>query len=173
MRHRPRILSVGVATAVVVLDQVVKAAATASDASGATVVRNRDVAFGAFGGPAPLLAIGAVVALTLFIGVVVRSATRIGVSPAPGALVAGGLVANVCDRVRLGAVRDFIPTPWAIVNLADLAVFVGMTALVAGFALRAHALHRSSHRIALGVPALGARIVTRRGAVTRDTGGTG
>jgi len=42
------------------------------------------------------------------------------------------MIAYTFDGLRLGAVRDFVTTPWAIINLADVAdVAVG----VAGNAL--------------------------------------
>ena len=39
----------------------------------------------------------------------------------------GGAASNLADRVILGAVRDFIPTPVVIFNIADVAVLVGVT----------------------------------------------
>ena len=45
------------------------------------------------------------------------------------ALVIGGGLANTLDRARFGAVRDFIRTPWAIVNVADLCVVAGVVLL--------------------------------------------
>jgi lipoprotein signal peptidase len=42
----------------------------------------------------------------------------------------------VLDRARFGAVRDFIPTPFAIINVADIAVVVGVVALGLGLASR-------------------------------------
>jgi lipoprotein signal peptidase len=40
------------------------------------------------------------------------------------------------NRIRLGSVRDFLATPWAIVNLADLAVAAGLIGLVIALAAR-------------------------------------
>ena len=47
----------------------------------------------------------------------------------PGLLIGGG-TSNLADRLLFGAVRDFVPTPWVLWNLADLAVLVG----IAGYA---------------------------------------
>ena len=48
----------------------------------------------------------------------------------PGLLI-GGASSNLLDRLLLGSVRDFLATPWAVINLADLAV----VAAVVGVAL--------------------------------------
>ena len=54
----------------------------------------------------------------------------------PGFLL-GGASSNLADRLLLGSVRDFLATPWAVINLADLAV-------VAAVIGAAHA-HRPRH----------------------------
>ena len=41
-------------------------------------------------------------------------------------LLLGGAMANLTDRVILGSVRDFLPTPWLVFNLADVAMVVGV-----------------------------------------------
>jgi lipoprotein signal peptidase len=41
-------------------------------------------------------------------------------------LLVGGALGNLADRILHGAVRDVLLTPWAVVNLADLAVVLGM-----------------------------------------------
>jgi lipoprotein signal peptidase len=43
----------------------------------------------------------------------------------PGLLV-GGASSNLADRLLLGSVRDFLATPWAVINLADLAVLAAV-----------------------------------------------
>ena len=44
----------------------------------------------------------------------------------------GGAVGNLADRLRLGAVVDFIDVgPWPIFNLADSSIVIGMAMLVA------------------------------------------
>jgi len=45
--------------------------------------------------------------------------------------VIGGAVGNIIDRVRAGAVTDFIKLPhWPAFNLADAAITVGVISLV-------------------------------------------
>jgi lipoprotein signal peptidase len=117
---------VPVAAAVVVDDQLTKAVATQRG----LVLHNPSYALGVLGGPAPLLILGTVAVMAVFFSLVVPRAMAFGVPPAIPALIAGGMLGNLVDRVRLGAARDFITTPWAIVNLADLAVAVGLVAFV-------------------------------------------
>ena len=55
------------------------------------------------------------------------------------AFVAGGMIGNTLDRIRLGSVRDFLVTPWAIVNIADIAVAAGIIGVVVTLAAHAPA----------------------------------
>jgi lipoprotein signal peptidase len=115
-----------IAGAVVVDDQITKAIAEHRG----LVATNSAYALGVAGGPAPLLIGIALVVLGAFLALAVLAAPVIGVPPFVTALITGGLLSNTFDRVRLGAARDFLTTPWAIVNLADIAVAVGIVAFV-------------------------------------------
>jgi signal peptidase II len=42
------------------------------------------------------------------------------------ALLVGGAISNLLDRLLTGAVHDFIATPWVVFNLADLAVLAAV-----------------------------------------------
>lgn len=98
-----------------------------------TMVWNHAITFGMLGGLgrfAPIVfsivALGAV-AFLIFI---VMTATRLNVALAAGA-VAGGALGNVIDRVRLGAVVDFIHLhihgwSWYVFNVADMAIDCGV-----------------------------------------------
>ena len=108
------------------------------------VPRNPAYAFGIVGGPAPMLIVGAVLVLGAFLVVADVLAVRFGISVVMPALVAGGTIGNTLDRVRLGSVRDFLVTPWAIVNLADFAVAAGIVGLVIALAAQAPKL-RAQH----------------------------
>src|SRR5215210_1515688 len=119
-RRQSVLFAASVTAGVIFVDQAAKALAMRSGSPMATAVHNRALAFGVLSGPALLLVVGAIAMLTLFLGVVVRLAVQVGLSPIPPALICGGLLGNLADRVRLGAVRDFLVTPWAIVNVADL-----------------------------------------------------
>jgi lipoprotein signal peptidase len=119
-------VSVPVVAAVVLDDQVTKSAA----AKAGLVAHNPAYALGVVGGPATLLILGTILVMVAFIAFVARPAVAFGVSPIAPALIVGGMLGNAIDRVRLGAARDFVTTPWAIVNLADIAVAAGIVTFV-------------------------------------------
>jgi signal peptidase II len=95
-----------------------------------TNVRNKGVAFGAFGGgglPVTLLTIGAV---ALLIGYFALHATRPWLW-LPVGVIAGGAFGNLLDRFRLGAVIDFIdPMLWPAFNVADTGIVLGILGLL-------------------------------------------
>jgi signal peptidase II len=110
---------------VVALDQGTKALATSLVDRGDRVevlpflafenVRNEGVAFG-LGGEISAVLIGATI--VLLVGL-------------PAALLLGGALGNLADRVRDGAVTDFIDLPlWPTFNLADVAITVGVLLLL-------------------------------------------
>jgi lipoprotein signal peptidase len=41
-------------------------------------------------------------------------------------LIMAGAASNLADRLVFGSVRDFIPTPWAVFNLADVFLAAGV-----------------------------------------------
>jgi signal peptidase II len=102
-----------------------------------TMVWNRGVTFGllnGFGAWSHLLlaavALGVVAALIVWLR---RAESRL-VAIALGAIV-GGALSNVIDRLRFGAVVDFIHAhlggwSWYVFNLADAAIVCGVAALV-------------------------------------------
>jgi signal peptidase II len=108
-----------------------------------TMVWNRGVTFGLLQGEAPwhayaLAAIASAVAAFLLVWLA-RAENRL-VSFALG-LVLGGAVGNVIDRVRFGAVVDFIDVHawgwhWYVFNVADSAIVIGVGLLFADALLR-------------------------------------
>jgi signal peptidase II len=91
---------------------------------------NDGVAFGALGGGGLLvgLVVGAAVAalLTYF----ALNAGRPLVWLPTGMLV-GGAIGNIVDRIRAGAVTDFLKVPhWPAFNLADAAITIGVVLLL-------------------------------------------
>jgi signal peptidase II len=49
----------------------------------------------------------------------------------PTGLLLGGAAGNLVDRIRIGAVTDFVKLPhWPAFNLADIAITIGVLALV-------------------------------------------
>ncbi len=96
---------------------------------GFTLAHNRGVAFGlASGGGAALVVL--TVAALLFVGVLfARNPTRPGMWVAVG-LLAGGALGNLVDRVRAGAVTDYVDMlGWPPFNLADAAITLGVLVL--------------------------------------------
>jgi signal peptidase II len=146
-------LGLGIAAAVVILDQLSKAAILAflggSGLGDGTAVApffnlvltyNRGVSFGLFnaagsgGGLHALLF--SLVAAAIAVGLVwwlARAATPL-LAVAIG-LIVGGAIGNVIDRIHLGAVVDFLDFHlgswhWPAFNLADSAICLGVAAML-------------------------------------------
>jgi signal peptidase II len=127
--------------AVVAVDQGTKALASSLIDPGDRVevfpflafenVRNKGVAFG-LGGDISAALVG--VTIVLLVGLLVFLAFRGGsgwLVWLPAALVLGGALGNLADRVRDGAVTDFIDLPlWPTFNLADVAITLGVLLLL-------------------------------------------
>jgi signal peptidase II len=125
---------------VVAADQVVKELVTSSLQRGEARdlvagiklvnTRNTGVAFGQLQGAGAIVTVliaAAVVALLVYVA---RNAHRPLVW-LPAGLLLGGALGNVIDRVREGAVVDFLKLPhWPAFNVADAAITVGVLALV-------------------------------------------
>ncbi|MDE2200260.1 MAG: signal peptidase II [Rhodospirillales bacterium] len=102
-----------------------------------TMVWNRGITFGlltAGGLLGSLLLAGVALAVVAALAVWLHRAESRLVAGALGA-IAGGAVGNVIDRVRYGAVVDFIHAhafgwSWYVFNLADAAIVCGVAALV-------------------------------------------
>src|SRR3954462_3523961 len=91
-----------------------------------TNVRNKGVAFGAFGGGGLPVTLLTVAAVGFLIGSFARNAPRpwLGL---PVGVIAGGAFGNLLDRLRVGAVTDFIdPMLWPAFNVADAGIVVGI-----------------------------------------------
>jgi len=101
------------------------------------LVRNRGVSFGLFNGDSTasaaifsILAAAVVVALLVWLW-----RTRSTLIAMAIGLIAGGAVGNVIDRLRFGAVTDFLDFHWGewhfpAFNLADSAITVGVGLLI-------------------------------------------
>src|SRR3954471_8623746 len=95
-----------------------------------TNVRNKGVAFGAFGGRGLPVTLLTVAAVGFLIGYFALHATRPGPWLPVGG-IAGGAFGNLLDRLRVGAVTDFIdPMLWPAFNVADMAIVLGILALL-------------------------------------------
>ncbi|MDB5479514.1 MAG: lspA [Caulobacteraceae bacterium] len=108
-----------------------------------TLVRNDGISFGFFQTHAPwtrwALA-GFALAVSVALVAWVRRADR-PVTGLAGGLILGGALGNLIDRIRLGAVVDFVDVhplvfPW-IFNIADSGITVGVIILLAENLLQA------------------------------------
>jgi len=136
---------------IVAIDQAVKAAVASLLPPGATVplvsgllslthVRNPGVAFSLL--PRVPVLIPAAIALTLLSQLFYNEALWTGRPRTKWALVllAGGALGNLIDRLRVGAVIDYIDLHlWPVFNLADVAVTAGAALLVLSLATRTQA----------------------------------
>lgn len=129
-----------VTTVVVGLDQGTKALVRAQLAVGSedgvfpgvqlVHVRNDGVAFGAFAGAGAVVA--AVIGVALM-ALLAYFATHLGrpLVWLPTGMLLGGALGNIIDRVRLGAVTDFIKLPaWPAFNVADMSITFGVLVLL-------------------------------------------
>ena len=93
-------------------------------------VRNDGVAFGALTGGGPVVAVVVAAALAALLTYFAFNARR-PLAWLPTGLLVGGALGNILDRIRLGAVTDFLKLPsWPAFNVADTAITVGMVLLV-------------------------------------------
>jgi signal peptidase II len=130
-----------VAVTVIAADQVTKAIVRGSLAPGAErrvlpgvlwFVRatNSGVAFNIFSGSAVAVTLIALVVLAVLVWFFAKHATQ-RLLWLPTGMIAGGAVGNLIDRLRVGAVTDFIKLPdWPAFNLADSAITLGVVLLV-------------------------------------------
>lgn len=92
---------------------------------------NRGAAFGLFSGLAPLLVVASLAVLAVVIYRHFQDTEPSLWQTTAIALVAGGALGNLIDRVRLGYVVDFIAVgPWPNFNVADSAIAIGVLMLV-------------------------------------------
>jgi signal peptidase II len=147
-----RRVEIGVATLVALLDQLTKALvrremglyeAREIIPGLVSLVHGRNVgmAFGIFsGGGLPAQAAVLAIVSGLVLVLVVSHWRRLGEAPLflrlALALIAGGAVGNLIDRVRLGYVTDFVHVywrghQWPDFNVADSAITVGIVLLLA------------------------------------------
>jgi signal peptidase II len=124
---------------VVALDQASKAAVIDSMVPGERVdlalgfelarVSNSGIAFGFLDEGGALVLVVTFAALALILGWFAFDTTRPGLWLGVG-LLTGGALGNLVDRIREGAVTDFIDPPlWPAFNLADISITVGVVVI--------------------------------------------
>lgn len=131
-----------VAIAAIVADQATKAIIRGWLAEGETWpagfelirlshVENTGAAFGILQGAGPLLVVASIVGVVVVLALLYTAPTGDRLYTAALALVLGGAVGNLIDRVLRGEVTDFIdPTHYPAFNLADSSIVVGVIALI-------------------------------------------
>lgn len=139
MPRGPRV-AVALAAAVLAADQISKAIARAELDGGRVeqlplgfkleLFSNDGIAFSLFDGGGVAISIISMIAFAGLIAFLVVSAE--GHIPwVPIGLLAGGALGNLVDRIRIGAVTDFIdPSRWPAFNIADVAITVGVVLVV-------------------------------------------
>jgi signal peptidase II len=132
--------AIATAGLVVAVDQATKQLANANIERGGEVniffgldltnTRNTGVAFGALEGAG--LVVGILIGVSLALLIVYFAVNR--AMPwlwLPVGLLLGGALGNLADRVREGAVIDFIdPVAWPAFNVADTCIVVGVFGLL-------------------------------------------
>ena len=93
-------------------------------------VRNKGVAFGALSAAGLVVVVVVAVALVALLSYFVTHADR-PLIWLPTGLLLGGAIGNIIDRIRDGAVTDFVKLPaWPAFNVADIAITFGVLALL-------------------------------------------
>lgn len=137
MAARSKLLvAAGVVAATVAVDQLVKAVVRAAgdrlpwmatETVGIDAAYNSGVSFGRLKDAGDLLIALVVTLVVVLAALVVRLPRRYTV---PLALIIGGAVGNLVDRLRWGSVLDFIALgPWPTFNVADIAIVAGAVIL--------------------------------------------
>lgn len=108
---------------------------------GLTFILNPGGAFGLLASSDLLLSVIAALAVVLMV-VAHSYLVRTGYGPA-AALLLGGAMGNLADRIRLGAVVDFIDFGfWPVFNVADIAIVAGALLLLHRMLIREGILGR-------------------------------
>ena len=125
---------------VLAADQAVKALVTSSLARGEerdvvagiklVNVRNSGVAFGQLQNGGAIVSVVIALALLALLVYFARNASRPWIWLPTGMLL-GGAIGNIIDRLREGAVIDFLKLPyWPAFNVADSAITIGVVVLL-------------------------------------------
>jgi len=147
--NRPPALGLAIAVAILILDQLSKWWIVADVLNplriieitpffNIVLVRNLGASFGLLGGAGdwgPWVLTAFAVAIATGLGIWLARTNTVWVATALG-LVIGGAAGNVTDRLRFGAVIDFLDFHlgdyhWPAFNLADSAITVGVAILLA------------------------------------------
>ena len=94
-------------------------------------ITNSGAAFGILGNAGPLLAVTSIVGIAAILVYVFNPGFAHPLMRAGLALMLGGAIGNLIDRLRNGEVVDFLKVPnWPAFNLADSAITIGVVLLL-------------------------------------------
>lgn len=119
--RRQRVLVAAVAATVVAADQVTKSAA-------AHPARNADLSLQLASASRWTETTLMAIVLVGVVAVCIRCVRRGWLPGWVAGAVVGGCLGNLIDRALLGSVRDFFPIGHVVLNVADVAVFLGVAA---------------------------------------------
>jgi signal peptidase II len=139
------LFGLAVVIATVAIDQITKAMAVSELPLGSAIellpvltlyrVENTGIAFSFLSGSGLPLVIGTAIIAAIVAGFWVRSTEGGRIAAAGFALIVGGAIGNLIDRVRLGYVVDFLLLHFGVrtlfvFNLADAALTIGPALLI-------------------------------------------
>jgi signal peptidase II len=142
------VFGLAIIIATVAIDQIAKLVAVAQLPLGSAIellpiltlyrVENTGIAFSFLSGSGLPLIIGTAVIAAVVVGFWVRSADGGRLAATGYALIVGGAIGNLIDRVRLGHVVDFLLLHFGdrtlfVFNLADVALTIGPVLLIATY----------------------------------------
>ena len=140
-RRSALFVALGLALAVFVLDQGLKALVEGSMRPGESVpvipgflsithIRNDGGAFGILGGSPWVLLIGSAVAVGVVLWMLLAGQSS-SIATLGCGLILGGAAGNLLDRLSAGEVTDYVHFSfWYVFNAADAAITVGVAALL-------------------------------------------
>jgi signal peptidase II len=135
------LVALGLALAVFVLDQGLKAIVQGAMSPGESIpvipgflsityIRNDGGAFGILGGSQVLLLLGSVVAVGVVLWMLIAG-QRSRLATLACGLILGGAAGNLLDRLTTGEVTDYVHFSfWYVFNAADAAITVGVATLL-------------------------------------------
>jgi signal peptidase II len=140
-RRTDLLVALGLALAVFVLDQGLKAIVQGSMRPGESIsvipgflsityIRNDGGAFGILGGSQVLLLVGSAVAVGVVLWMLIAG-QRSRLATLACGLILGGAAGNLLDRLTTGEVTDYVHFSfWYVFNAADAAITVGVATLL-------------------------------------------
>jgi signal peptidase II len=135
------LVALGLALAVFVLDQGLKAVVQGAMSPGESIpvipgflsityIRNDGGAFGILGGSQVLLLLGSVVAVGVVLWMLIAG-QRSRLATLACGMILGGAAGNLLDRLTTGEVTDYVHFSfWYVFNAADAAITVGVATLL-------------------------------------------